>query len=50
MTRKQLAMIKKALRYAKEGTPMKDAYENGRDEQDCIIAAFEHAVRTSNVK
>lgn len=41
LTKKQIALCKKALRYANEGTPIKDAFEHGCDEQDLFIALLE---------
>lgn len=44
VTRAQLTLARKALRYHKEGTPMKDAFATGTEEAEVFVAALQFAV------
>lgn len=44
LTGKQMRQARKALKYANEGTPIKDAFDSGNDEHDLFVALLEYAV------
>lgn len=44
MDRASLRLIRKALSLADEGTPLKDAFESGVQEQETIRRAFQFVV------
>lgn len=45
MNRGTIRLIEKALQYADEGTPMKDAFDTGVQEQEVILQAFQYVLK-----